>query len=188
MDPVAWTGSATLGKICPCDGGHYSLIRLLKRVRLPAVVGLLLSGVVFGPHVLGVFAVHPLIADFCADLGKLLLMFFAGLEIDLDLFRRARNRSLIFGLLTASIPLALGTAVGLRFGYSTRGRGAGVAAGVHPLLALPILAELGVNRLEPITVTVGATVMSDTLSLIVFAICAGIFRRLFGLESRSTAH
>jgi Kef-type K+ transport system membrane component KefB len=156
--------------------------RLSKRLRLPAVVGLLLSGVVFGPHVLGFFAVHPLIADFFADLGKLLLMFFAGLEIDLDLFRRARNRSVIFGLLTTSIPLALGTAVGLRFGYST------VAAVVlgsllasHTLLALPILTELGVIRLEPVTVTVGATVMSDTLSLIVFAICAGIYQSGFSM-------
>src|SRR5271166_6431476 len=64
---------------------------LSRRLRLPPVVGLLLCGVVIGSHVLGVFAVHPSIADFFADLGKLLLMFFAGLEIDLALFRRART-------------------------------------------------------------------------------------------------
>jgi Kef-type K+ transport system membrane component KefB len=34
---------------------------LSRRVRLPAVVFLLLSGVVLGPHVLGVFAIHPAI-------------------------------------------------------------------------------------------------------------------------------
>ena len=65
---------------------------LSKRLRLPAVVGLLLSGVVMGPHVLGIFAVHPAIADFFAEVGKLLLMFFAGLEIDLALFRRPTDR------------------------------------------------------------------------------------------------
>jgi Kef-type K+ transport system membrane component KefB len=153
---------------------------LSRRIRLPGIVGLLLCGVVIGPHVLGVFPVHAPIADFLADLGKLLLMFFAGLEIDLALFRRARTRSIIFGLITTSIPLALGTAVGLRFGYST------VAAVVlgsllasHTLLALPIITKLGATRLEPITVTVGATVMSDTLSLIVFAICAGIYHSGF---------
>src|SRR5271157_3476981 len=91
---------------------------LSRRLRLPAVVGLLLCGVVIGPHVLGVFAVHPSIADFFANLGKLLLMFFAGLEIDLALFRRARTRSILFGLLTTTIPLGLGTAVGLWFGFS----------------------------------------------------------------------
>ena len=71
---------------------------LSKRLRLPAVVGLLLCGVVIGPHVLGVFPVNAPIADFFAELGKLLLMFFAGLEIDLALFRRARTRSITFGL------------------------------------------------------------------------------------------
>jgi Kef-type K+ transport system membrane component KefB len=155
---------------------------LSRRIRLPAVVGLLLCGVVIGPHVLGLFPLHPSIAQFFADLGKLLLMFFAGLEIDLALFRRARTRSIIFGLLTTSIPLALGIAVGLRFGYSP------VAAVVlgsllasHTLLGLPIITKLGKTRLEPVTVTVGATVMSDTLSLIVFAICAGIYHTGFSV-------
>jgi Kef-type K+ transport system membrane component KefB len=92
---------------------------LSKKLRLPTVVVLLLCGVLIGPHVLGVLPVHHPIADFFAELGKLLLMFFAGLEIDLALFRRARNRSVIFGLLTTSIPLALGAAVGLWFGYQT---------------------------------------------------------------------
>jgi Kef-type K+ transport system membrane component KefB len=86
---------------------------LSKKLRLPAVVGLLLCGVLIGPHVLGVFSEHHPIADFFADLGKLLLMFFAGLEIDLALFRRARTRAVILGLLTTSIPLALGATVGL---------------------------------------------------------------------------
>ena len=155
---------------------------LSRKIRIPAVVGLLLCGVVIGPHVLQLFPLHPSIAQFFADLGKLLLMFFAGLEIDLALFRRARTRSIIFGLLTTSIPLALGTAVGLRFGYSP------VAAVVlgsllasHTLLGLPIITKLGKTRIEPVTVTVGATVMSDTLSLIVFAICAGIYHTGFSV-------
>jgi Kef-type K+ transport system membrane component KefB len=37
---------------------------LSRRVRLPVVVGLLLSGVVIGPHVLGMFGEHRPIADF----------------------------------------------------------------------------------------------------------------------------
>ena len=149
--------------------------RLSQRVKLPAVVGLLLSGVVMGPHVLGIFPVHAVLADFFADLGKLLLMFFAGLEIDLALFRKARTRSITFGLLTTSLPLALGAAVGLWFGYQTvPAIVLGSLLASHTLLALPILRQLGEMKLEPVTVTIGATVMSDTLSLIVYAICAGI--------------
>jgi hypothetical protein len=36
--------------------------------------------------------------------------------------------------------------------------------------AAPIIVRLGETRLEPITITFGATMLSDTLSLIVFAI------------------
>jgi Kef-type K+ transport system membrane component KefB len=153
---------------------------LSRRLRVPAVVGLLLSGVVLGPHGLGTFAVHPAIADFLAELGKLLLMFFAGLEIDLALFRQARRKSIAFGLLTTSIPLGLGTAVGLWFGYSpVVALVLGSMLASHSLLGLTIIRELGETRLEPVTVTVGATVMSDTLSLIVFAICAAIYHTGF---------
>ena len=62
--------------------------RLCRRAHVPTAVGLLLSGVIVGPHVLGFFGTDRPIADFLAELGKLLLMFFAGLEIDLALFRR----------------------------------------------------------------------------------------------------
>jgi Kef-type K+ transport system membrane component KefB len=86
---------------------------LSRRCRLPAVVGLLLSGVLIGPHGLGLFGKKTPIASFLADLGKLLLMFFAGLEIDLEQFRRAQKRSIVFGVITTGLPLILGTAVGL---------------------------------------------------------------------------
>jgi Kef-type K+ transport system membrane component KefB len=93
--------------------------RLCRRVHVPAAVGLLLGGVIIGPYVLGIFGTDRPIADFMAELGKLLLMFFAGLEIDLALFRRARNRSMTFGVTTTVVPLVLGTAVGFTFGYPT---------------------------------------------------------------------
>src|SRR4051794_565417 len=91
--------------------------RLSRAVGLPGVVGLLLAGILFGPHGLDVFGEHPVIADFFSDLGKLLLMFFAGLEIDLAVLRRARTRSMVFGLATTLLPLLTGTLVGLWFGY-----------------------------------------------------------------------
>ena len=93
--------------------------RLTARIRVPPMVGLLLFGVALGPHVLGFFGEHRPIADFFAELGKLLLMFFAGLEIDLALFRQARRKAITFALFTTGTPLLLGTAAGLWFGYHT---------------------------------------------------------------------
>ena len=164
----------------------FGVSALSRRVGIPAVVGLLFSGVVLGPHVLSVFGEQRPIADFFADLGKLLLMFFAGLEIDLALFRRAQRRTITFGLLTTSFPLVLGTAVGLMFGY---GMVTAVVLGSllasHTLLGMSIVTKIGANRLEPFTVTVGATVLSDTLSLVVFAMCVSTFLRGFSVSGLS---
>ena len=158
--------------------------RICRRLHVPAAVGLLLGGVIIGPYVLGVFSTDRPIADFMAELGKLLLMFFAGLDIDLALFRRARNRSITFGITTTVVPLVLGTAVGLAFGYaSIPALVIGSLLASHTLLGLPVLDRLGIKGLEPVTVTVGATVMSDTLSLVVFAICVSIYTTGFSASA-----
>ena len=65
--------------------------RLSRRIRRSAVIGLLLSGIVIGPHGLDIIGANRAIADFFGELGKLPLMFCAGLEIDLALFRRAHE-------------------------------------------------------------------------------------------------
>src|SRR5262245_64559610 len=76
---------------------------LLRRLKLPAVVGLLFAGILLGPHVLDIFGKERPIADFMSELGKLLLMFYAGLEVNLRLFRQSHCKVMQFGLLTTSI-------------------------------------------------------------------------------------
>ena len=150
--------------------------RLSRRLHVPAAVGLLLGGVIIGPYVLGFFGTDRPIADFMAELGKLLLMFFAGLEIDLALFRRARNRSIAFGMATTVLPLLLGTFVGIVSCYAMiPAIVIGSLLASHTLLGLAAVGRLGLGSLEPVTVAVGATVMSDTLSLVVFAVCISIY-------------
>jgi Kef-type K+ transport system membrane component KefB len=148
----------------------------LHRIRLPATVGLVIFGVILGPHGLEFFGENRPIADFFAELGKLLLMFSAGLEIDLDLFRKAEARSLLFGLITTSLPLVLGTVAFAALGYPlVPAIVIGSLLASHTLLGLSIVSDLGAIGLEPVIVTIGATVMSDTLSLIVFAVCVSTF-------------
>lgn len=62
---------------------------LSRRLKLPSVIGLLFAGIILGPYVLDIFGTQRPVADFMADLGKLLLMFFAGL--DLAFSRRVRD-------------------------------------------------------------------------------------------------
>lgn len=150
-------------------------------------MGLLFAGILLGPHVLDIFGKERPIADFMADLGKLLLMFYAGLEVDLTLFRQSQRKVTIFGIVTTMIPLVLGTAVGLWFGYGAiPAIVLGSLLASHTLLGLPIVAELGASSLEPVTVTSGATLMSDTLSLVVFAVCVSTYQRGFSLSVLAT--
>jgi Kef-type K+ transport system membrane component KefB len=161
--------------------------RLAVRIGLPPMVGLLLFGVALGPHVLGFFGEFRPIADFFSELGKLLLMFSAGLEIDIALFRRAQTRSIIFGIFTTTVPLLFGTLLGLGFGYALiPAIVVGSLLASHTLLSVPIVQRLGVIRLEPIVVTIGATVLSDTLSLIVFAVCVSMYTTGFSSVGLAT--
>jgi Kef-type K+ transport system membrane component KefB len=149
---------------------------LTRRLRVPELVGLLAFGVFLGPYVLDVAPVNHPIVQFFGDLGRLMLMFTAGLEIEISLFRKAQTRSIIFGIVTTVLPQVLGTAYGLAFGYEIiPAIVIGSLLASHTLLALPIIKRLGALGLEPVVVTIGATLVSDTLSLIVFGICVSLY-------------
>jgi Kef-type K+ transport system membrane component KefB len=149
---------------------------LARRVRLPELVGLLVFGVLLGPYVLDVASKNHPIVQFFGELGKLLLMFGAGLEINMNLFRKAQTRSVIFGLITTTVPQVLGTAYGLAFGYGIiPAIVVGSLLASHTLLALPIVTRLGAIGLEPVVVAIGATMVSDTVSLIIFGICVSTY-------------
>lgn len=148
---------------------------LCRRVRLPAVVGLLAAGVLFGPHGLHIAPRHGEVAHFFADIGKLLLMFFAGLEIDLTQFDRVRNRALAFGVASFAIPLVVGVAVLLLFGYGWLPAVlVGAVFASHTLLGFPIVQRLGLTRTEAVTVAVCATIFIDVAALLVVAVCIPI--------------
>jgi Kef-type K+ transport system membrane component KefB len=142
---------------------------------MPPAVGLLLAGVALGPNGLGTFPEEAPVAHFFADIGKLLLMFFAGLEIDLSQFRRTGARSLVFGFLTFSIPLVVGAGVAMLAGY---GWLAAVLIGSlmasHTLISFPIVQRMKLVTDEAVAVTIGGTVFTDFAALLVLAVCLPI--------------
>ena len=155
-----------------------------RRLRIPAVVGYILVGILIGPHLLSVLPGNSKVADFFAELGKLLLMFFVGLEIDMQQFREHRSKSLVFGLTTFALPLATGIAAGLAFGYPPLAAlliGSLLAS--HTLIAYPIVQKAGLTRLLPVTVTVGATILTDMLSLLLLAVCVTTHKTGFNAGS-----
>jgi len=148
---------------------------VFERLRLPGLVGLLLAGVVLGENGLKLLNPESETIKLLSDIGKVYLMFVAGLEIDLEQFRQTKNRSIGFGILTFAAPLITGTWIGKLFNYSWNSSFLiGSLFASHTLLAYPIVSRLGVVKNEAVTVTIGATIFTDTGALLVLAICVGI--------------
>lgn len=147
---------------------------IVERLRLPGMIGLLLGGMVVGPTVLDWVEREGAVSGI-GQIGLLLLMFMAGLELDLDDFARNRTNAIRFGVLTFAIPLVAGALVGgLGFGY---GLGAAVLFGSlwasHTLVAYPIAREHGLGSDRGVAMAVGGTVITDTLALFVLAVVVG---------------
>jgi Kef-type K+ transport system membrane component KefB len=155
-----------------------------RRLRIPPGVGLLFAGVALGPSGLGFLPTATPVAQFFAEIGKLLLMFFAGLEIDLSQFRRTAGRSCVFGLLTFSIPLALGAMVARLGGYDWL---ASVLIGSlmasHTLLGFPIVQRMKLVTDEAVAVTIGGTIFTDFSSLLILALCLPIHESGFSAST-----
>lgn len=147
---------------------------LLRRLRLPGLVGLIVAGVLLGPHALHVLQRGPTM-QLLGMVGLLYIMFTAGLEFDLNEFDRHRARSLIFGTITFALPQFIGTGVArlvLGFDWLPAILLGSVFAS-HTLLSYPVVSRLGIARSEIVTTAVGATILTDTAALLVLALVAG---------------
>jgi Kef-type K+ transport system membrane component KefB len=150
---------------------------IFQRLRLPGVVGLLLGGVLLGPYGFGVVEPGWPSVDLFASVGRIFLMFIAGLEIDMRVFRATRQRSMGFGALTFLLPLLGGVTVAWSFGFGwVAALLVGSLLASHTLLGFPVVNRLGLSRSEPVAVTVGATIFTDIASLLVLAICISIHK------------
>jgi Kef-type K+ transport system membrane component KefB len=102
-------------------------------------------------------------------------MFFAGFEINMKEFKKVGKRALVFGLLTFSVPMIVGTLAGLTLQFDLNASiliGSLMAS--HTLLGLPIIKDYGLLKENAVMVTVGATIFTDVASMLVLAICLSI--------------
>jgi len=146
---------------------------IAERFRLPGVIGLVVAGVAIGPEGFGLLERTGTIAHL-GGVGLLYLMFLAGLELDLEVLVDHRRSAVIFGLLTFAIPLSIGTGAALVLDYSfTASVLIGSLWASHTLVAYPIIRRAGIVTDPSVAASVGATVITDTLALLVLAVVAG---------------
>ncbi|MCC5663817.1 cation:proton antiporter [Nostoc sp. CHAB 5784] len=148
---------------------------MFERLRLPGLVGLVFSGVVLGPSGWNLFQSDSPMINLLSDIGLIYLLFVAGLEVDLEQFRRQKSRAFGFASLTFTVPLVMGTLVGLILGY---GWNTSILIGSlfasYTLLAYPIISRLGVVNNEAVTVTIGAKIFTDIGAVLILALCVAV--------------
>lgn len=144
---------------------------VLDYARLPGIVGIILAGAAIGPNGLAVLERSETVV-LLGEVGLLYLLFVAGLEIDVARFVESRTRSVAFGVLSFLIPQAVGTVAGVAlFGMSLPG--AALFASIfasHTLLAYPVASRLGLADRESVVATIGGTVVTDTIALLLLAV------------------
>ena len=148
---------------------------LLNKLRIPHLLGLIIAGAIIGPHGFNLVLRDSSII-LSGTAGLLYIMFLAGLEIDMADFKRNSTKSLAFGMYTFLIPMILGTVVGiwvLRFNILTSVLLASMFAS-HTLIAYPIISKLGISKNKAVSITVGGTMITDTLALLVLTIIVGM--------------
>src|SRR3954463_9964082 len=147
---------------------------IMAKCRIPGLIGLLVGGMLIGPHVLGVVPADGGIVKDLGAVGLVYLMFTAGLELDLAVFAQHRNRAIVFALLTFVFPFFFGVTVG--FGVNLKAAAAvllGSLLASHTLITYPQIKRMGLAAKPSVAIAVGATVLTDTLALIVLAVVAG---------------
>jgi len=154
---------------------------LTERARLPGIVGLILGGIIIGDHGLRWLTVGPVI-DLFGTVGLIYLMFNAGLEIDLDQFQQVRKRAFSYAALSYILPQISGIFLGRLFGLNwTASILLGSLYASQTLVAYPVLTRLGILRNEAAAISVGATIFTDILSLLVLAVIVGSQGQSFSL-------
>lgn len=147
---------------------------LLRPIRVPGIIGLILAGVAVGPHGLNWLENNSAVNLF-STIGLLYIMFIAGLELDMNEFRKTKHKSALFGFFTFIIPITIGFPVCyyiLGYGVLPSVLIASMFA-THTLVSYPIVNRYGISKHEAVAITIGGTILTDTAVLIILAVITG---------------
>jgi Kef-type K+ transport system membrane component KefB len=149
---------------------------ILRKLKIPAIIGLIISGVIVGPKGFNLIGEKLMESDgamkIFATIGLLYIMFMAGLELDMNEFKKYRNKSFTFGFLTFIIPLSLGFPIcyyALNLDFTASLLTASMFA-THTLVAYPIVSKYGITKRPAVAISIGGTILTDTAVLIILAV------------------
>ena len=150
---------------------------VLERLRIPHIIGMILAGVVVGEYGFNILSRDSSFELF-GKVGLYYIMFLAGLEMNMEDFKSIRLKAMVLGLLAFVIPLGIGIWANLSvlgYGLMSSVLLASMYAS-HTLIAYPIVIRYGINRQRSVSIAVGGTAVTDTLTLLVLAVVSGMYK------------
>ena len=143
----------------------------LRKLKIPGIIGLIISGVIIGPHGFNILEKNSAI-DLFSTIGLLYIMFIAGLELEIIEFKKNKYKSIGFGIFTFIIPLSIGIPVCYYLLHYNIAASILISSmfSTHTLVAYPIVSKFGISRNQAVATTVGGTIFTDTAVLVILAI------------------
>lgn len=153
---------------------------VMSKLRIPHIIGMVLAGVMIGQYGFDILERDNSFELF-GRVGLYYIMFLAGLEMDMEGVKKHTRRFLIFGLLTCFVPLIMTYVMAITIlDYSPAASFLlGCIMASNTLIAYPIIGRYGLQRHQSVGLSVGSSMISLFMALVMLAALSGSF------ESRS---
>lgn len=169
-----------------------------RKFRFPLVVGEILAGLLLGKTILGHWAPQlsvslfpssgnvPLALNGITSLAAIMMLFVAGMELELPLLLKQGKRAMITGVSSLIIPLVIGTYIGYFhldvFHISPESKrvfalflGTALSITALPVMAR-ILIDLGLYKTRVGTIIIAAAMLNDLVGWLIFSIVLGLIQ------------
>ena len=151
---------------------------VMSKLRIPHIIGMVLAGIAIGQYGFNVL-VRDNSFELFGRVGLYYIMFLAGLEMDMEGVKKHSRRFLLFGLLTCLVPLIMTYVMSMTIlDYSSSASFLlGCIMASNTLIAYPIVGRYGLQRHQSVALSVGSSMISLFLALVMLAAISGSFSK-----------
>ena len=143
---------------------------IMGKLRIPHIIGMVLAGVAIGQYGFNIL-VRDDSFELFGRVGLYYIMFLAALEMDVEGVKKNKGKLSLFGLLTFAVPFTLTFIMSeWLLGYPTiASLLLGCLMASNTLIAYPIVSRYGQQRKPSVALSVGASMLSLLVALVVLA-------------------
>ncbi|MBR0188065.1 MAG: cation:proton antiporter [Prevotella sp.] len=151
---------------------------VMSKLRIPHIIGMVLAGIAIGQYGFNIL-VRDNSFELFGRVGLYYIMFLAGLEMDMEGVKKHSRRFLLFGLLTCFVPLILTYVMSVTIlDYSSSASFLlGCIMASNTLIAYPIVGRYGLQKHQSVALSVGSSMISLFMALVMLAAISGSFSK-----------